>query len=250
MVVRLLVGPRHDDDRDQPFGVPLVLSEVRHQGGLGGEEAVALLPFGDAGLGQVGVARQLDGDGGVGEQVAVPIGVGRGARFGGDDDDLVAVFGVDQRRGAGLAALGAGGGEEDERGAANMPVTLPSLARNSSMIWRLKANMSIPSDIGAPSWWIGGGADAPCTGRVAAYEKESTTRLGSWGEERGRLGAEMAARLAGTWKICSCDDKWCLIETSSLGARWRGREAPRSPRLGRSGCKIAQGAPNFQTSSR
>ena len=68
--------------------------------------------------------------------------MGGGAGLGGDDHDAIAVVGVHHRRGVGVAALGSRGGEQSIGAPSNMPLTLPSLARNSSMMPALNDFMS------------------------------------------------------------------------------------------------------------
>src|SRR5205807_561646 len=77
----------------------------------------ALLALGDAGGDREGLGTDLDAGPGGGEEVVVPVRVGRRARLRGEDGELVAHRLVDDRVDALLAAAGAGGVEQENRGA-------------------------------------------------------------------------------------------------------------------------------------
>ena len=89
-------------------------------------EVGALLALGDAGADRVALAADLDLALGVGLQVERPgrdLGV---AGVGVDHDDVVAVGEVDDRRGALLPGLAPGGGEQQDRRAADLAADPPA----------------------------------------------------------------------------------------------------------------------------
>ncbi len=68
---------------------------------------------------------QFDPHGGVGEEVAIPVGVDRCAEVGGDDEEPAAVADMAERGGVRLSGAGAGGGEQEEVGALEGAADLP-----------------------------------------------------------------------------------------------------------------------------
>lgn len=114
----LRIGELQDHDRQRPVGGRLVLGV---SGGLGhhpGEELVAPGSLGGYGDGRELLLTQLHLDGGVGEEVVVPVGVVRRAEVRADDQQPVAVADMAERGGVRLPGAGAGGGQQQEVGAA------------------------------------------------------------------------------------------------------------------------------------
>jgi hypothetical protein len=101
-----------NDDGDLARGGAFVVGEEGHLGGLLAEETVAFFALGNDGAGLEGVAGEFDGDGGVSDEVVVPVGIGRFAAFRSDDDDAVVVGCVEQGNGVGETGVGAGGGQQ------------------------------------------------------------------------------------------------------------------------------------------
>ncbi len=79
------------DHRDLAGCPPLVTGELRIEFRLPGVESVSLLTSDDGGNGLVGRGSDLDRDFGVGYQIVVPVRVGWGTAFGGEDEQAVAV---------------------------------------------------------------------------------------------------------------------------------------------------------------
>jgi hypothetical protein len=84
------VNPLKDNHRDLARRLPLVLGEKRHQCLLSVEEELALLPLGKRRSHRKILRSDLDDCFGVRDEVVIPIGVGRGAAFGGNHDDAIA----------------------------------------------------------------------------------------------------------------------------------------------------------------
>src|SRR4051812_21748379 len=85
------------DHRDRARGLLLILTKPRHQLYLAGVEAVTLGAGHNLGVRLEGVGADLDCDGGIGDHVVIPVGVGGRSSLGGDDVDGAAVLKVDQR---------------------------------------------------------------------------------------------------------------------------------------------------------
>src|SRR6266508_2905328 len=102
------------DDGDLTGGALRVLGEDRRALRLTGVQPVALFALRDDRTDWESLATNLDRRARVGQQVVVPVRVGRPAVVGGDDDLPVAVRQIHERRRALCAGPGAGGGEEQQ----------------------------------------------------------------------------------------------------------------------------------------
>ena len=119
---RLLSLSAFDHDRrNLARRLLLIVSEAGHLGRLLVEEALALRPVGNGCAGGELLLADLDRDVGIGAQVEEPGRALRRAPERGDDDEVVAVLGVDQRRRARSARLRAGGCQEQQRRTRKVP---------------------------------------------------------------------------------------------------------------------------------
>src|SRR5579884_1126972 len=132
------VGALQFNHRNLARRLLLVLAELRIHLRPPGVDFVAFLACYGSGGGMKFLVADLDGDFGVGEQVVVPGRVGGRAAFGGEDEQAVAVAHVHHRVGARLAALRAGGREEQQGSAFPYAADLPSVGP------KLFNNLAIP----------------------------------------------------------------------------------------------------------
>src|SRR5258706_11862293 len=113
-----LCGARRQfNRRNAAGGVLLILTELRILLRPPRVDAVVLLTGHRFRDGRVRLVADLDSDLGMGEQVVIPVGVGGPASSGGEDEQSVALAQIHHRVGAALAALGAGGREQQQRSA-------------------------------------------------------------------------------------------------------------------------------------
>src|SRR5258707_13883458 len=121
-----LCGARRQfNHRNAAGGVLLILTELRIPLCPPRVDAVALLTSHRFRDGRVRLVADLDCDLGMGEQVVIPVGVGGPASSGGEDEQSVALTQVHRGVRAALAALGAGGREQQQRLALPHATDLP-----------------------------------------------------------------------------------------------------------------------------
>src|SRR6266568_6801321 len=110
-----LAGPLQNDHRDLPRGPALVLLESGHALGMSVVQLAPLGPFRYARVRLESVQTDLDGDARIREEVAIPVGVGRSAALGCDDDEMIGVTGIGQRIGALFSGFRAARRQQKER---------------------------------------------------------------------------------------------------------------------------------------
>jgi hypothetical protein len=110
-----LVGVPVKGDYGNDAGcLAFVIGEVGAEFDLFGIDGVTLGAGDRGGCGFVLFATYFDGDDGVGDEVEVPLRVGRGAALGGEYVDAIVAFEVGDGVGAGESGFGTHGVEEDE----------------------------------------------------------------------------------------------------------------------------------------